>query len=427
MMMMMDVRVLIVWMFIASLAMGLENGVGRKPPLGWNTWKTCGETRCRHDVCNEMEIKTIATAMEREGMVALGYEYVNLDDCWAGKRNESDGGTLTWDQDRFPSGIPALAQFLHERRMKLGLYASAGNQTCDSGGRPYAIPGSKDHYELDANTFASWGVDYVKLDWCGDIKTKVWEGKRAHVAFANAMNRTGRPMFLEVVAGYFFTGEHVRDIANSWRFCTDHHDAWTSTNEQMVCRLDQFSHEDLNGPGGWAYMDMLITGGEGCAPFGPDGHNAHCPGQTDDEYRTAFAVWSLTQSPLIVSSDVRNMTSVMRQTLLNEELVSLHQSTSTPPGERLAFWECAEILKCEIWGRRLPGSEDAWMVALVNRGHDTHKITVKWKTLGFDATDSASVFDVWNNSSVLHRNQTASFTATVPSHGTAVVRIVKAL
>jgi hypothetical protein len=109
--------------------------------------------------------------MQMNGMQELGFEYVNLDDCWAYERNSS--GHLTWDTQRFPSGMPALADWLHQRHFKLGLYTSAGNQTCSSGGRPVAIPGSRGSYDLDAKTFASWQIDYIKLDWCGDIKDQV--------------------------------------------------------------------------------------------------------------------------------------------------------------------------------------------------------------------------------------------------------------
>ena len=201
----------------------LNNKVGKPPPLGWNTWKTCGEPTCGHDICNEAEIKSVANAMATNGLQELGYNYINLDDCWASTRKKSDQ-TLTWDTVRFPSGLPALISWLHQKGFKFGLYTSAGNQTCSSGGRKYPIPGSEGHYDLDAKTFAAWQVDYVKLDWCGDIKKDLAVGKQAHIDFAKAMNNSGRDMFLEVVAGYFFLWDEVPTVANSWRFCTDHHD-----------------------------------------------------------------------------------------------------------------------------------------------------------------------------------------------------------
>lgn len=141
-------------------------------------------------------------------------------------------------------------------------------------------------------------------------------------------------------------------------------------------------------------------------------------------YKTTFALWTLTQSPLIVATDVRNMTSVMNMTLLNKEMIDLHQSTHTVPGKRLAVWDCKEPLSCEIWGRKLPPapqSTDGWIVALVNRGKDEHSITVKWQDLGLESQTTASVHNVWTGEFV--GNATRSWSDKVPTHGTVLVRI----
>ena len=176
-----------------SVLLGLVSAqLGAKPPLGWNTWKTCGDEGCTHDYCDENEVKANAQAMVDSGMTALGFNYVNLDDCWASLRDETTG-KLTWDTDRFPNGIPAMADWLHEKGLKFGLYTSAGNETCSSGNRPIHVPGSKGSYELDTQTFADWGVDYVKLDWCGDLhdhSVHEWftgHGAKAHKDFYNAL------------------------------------------------------------------------------------------------------------------------------------------------------------------------------------------------------------------------------------------------
>ena len=154
---------------------------GRLPPLGWNSWCTggsCGQpgyvrnaSRAGlHDVCNEAEVKQVATAMLDNGMRAAGWSYINLDDCWVDLERTA-AGELTWDRSRFPSGIPALIDWLHSRSFLFGLYTAAGNLTCSTGGRvsptgAKGAPGSGGHYAQDASTFASWGVDYIKLDWC---------------------------------------------------------------------------------------------------------------------------------------------------------------------------------------------------------------------------------------------------------------------
>jgi alpha-galactosidase len=124
---------------------------------------------CTHDYCDEYEVKANAQAMLDNGMHAIGFEYVLLDDCWGYGRDPATN-QLQWDNDRFPSGMPALADWLHERGLKFGLYTSLGDETCNSGGHPFPIPGSEGYFEIDAQTFASWGVDHVKMDWCGDVK-----------------------------------------------------------------------------------------------------------------------------------------------------------------------------------------------------------------------------------------------------------------
>ena len=402
---------------VLQSAAALDNGAGRTPPLGWNSWKTCGEPTCGHDICNEAEVKSVATAMQENGMQSLGWNYVNLDDCWALQR-DPDNQTLQWDPERFPSGLPALIDWLHEKDFKFGLYTSAGNETCSSGGRPHAIPGSRHHYELDAATFADWGVDYIKLDWCGDIKDEILQGHAAHQEFADAVLATNRSMFLEVVAGYWFFLGDIGNVANSWRFCEDHKDSWSSTAEAIDCRISQVQNA-TGRPGAWAFMDFLNTGGDGCSP-GLAG--SHCPLQSDDAYRTEFAVWSITQSPLIVATDVRNMTAVMNETLLNEELVAIHQNTSTPPGSLIGQWLCSEPGHCLIWGRPLNSEHTDWLIGLTNTGKKSHTIGVKWADLGWtNPATPATIRDMWKHTTV--GTSTKQFTTEVPLHGTAVVRI----
>ena len=274
---------------LTTPARALDNGVARTPPLGWSSWLTCEEpapngTKCGHDVCNEAEVKESALAMAANGMQKLGWKYLVLDDCWAATSRDGDG-KLTWDVERFPSGMPALTAWLHSRGFLLGLYTSAGDVTCSSGGRAGSVPGSRNHYDLDTRTFANWSIDYVKLDWCGDVKHEPWVGHQLHIDFANAMNASGRPMLLEVVAGYWFLAHAVSKHANTWRFCEDHHDSWESTEENAACRATLQTDVTRGQPGGWAYMDVLTTGGAGCKAS----QGAHCPQQTFDE--CAHATW----------------------------------------------------------------------------------------------------------------------------------------
>lgn len=385
--------------------------------LGWSSWQTCADGQCRKDNCSEAEVKMVAGALQSNGMQKLGFEYVILDDCWAAlERNASSGG-LTWDTSRFPSGMPALAAWLHERQLKLGLYTSAGDVTCDSGGRSSTPPGTEHHDAVDAQAFASWGVDYVKLDWCGDIKHNVLVGPKAHRDFAQAMNATGRPMVIEAVAGYLFLQRRVASVANTWRFCTDHHDTWKSTVDEIMCRVDL----DLGGssaPGSWAHMDMLTTGGRGCVD------HMHCPGQTDEEYKTEFALWSLTQSPLIVSTDVRVLTDVMRTTLLNRELISLHQRIDTPPGKHLGGASCGGFLHdCQVWGRHMAADLSDWLVALVNFADKPQRVSTDLSILGWPSNATYTARDVWTGTNF--STSSKPLTASLATHATAIFRVTR--
>jgi alpha-galactosidase len=226
-------------------------------------------------------------------------------------------------------------------------------------------------------------------------------------------------MFLEVVAGYEFmtvAGLPVSSIANSYRFCEDHHDAWSSSSEAVKCRLALASNA-TGGPGAWPFMDFLTTGGAGCAT------GSHCPGMSNDEYKTDFVLWALTQSPLLVATDVRNMTPVMEKALLNGPLLSIHQSTITPPGKLLGRWTCTEPLDCQIWGRKLNADGGEWLVALVNRGSKAHSITASWHLLGWGGSSMAMVRDLWSHADLPNATG-AGVSAEVPSHGTAVLRVI---
>jgi len=400
-------------MFLLLLLSALpsEAALGRTPPMGWNTWNTCGDDACSHDACSEAMIKAVALAMQANGMQALGYNYINLDDCWAGPR--AANGSFTWDPQRFPSGIPAITDWMHQKGFLFGLYTSAGNQTCSSGSRPYKVPGSRGHYTEDAKSFASWGVDYVKFDWCGDIKDQIWLGPSLHVEFSKAVRASGREMFLEAVAGYPFLLGEAPKYLNAWRFCEDHHDKWGSTLENIVCRADLVPGA-RGAVGGWAHMDFLNIGGSGCSK------GVHCVGQTDAEYRTQFAIWSLTQSPLIVDTDVRVMTQIMNDTLLNAELIQMHQSTLTPPGEYLS-----EELGGAVWGRKLTADGSEWLVLLTNMNNaTTADIMGDFTLLGWGSTTSATIRDLWKHSD-FPSPEIGAVHMKVGPHDTAALKLTK--
>jgi hypothetical protein len=236
-------------------------------------------------------------------------------------------------------------------------------------------------------------------------------GQAYQIAFTEAIVATGRPMFIESVAGYWFLRGAIAEHANSWRFCEDHEDEPESTGEGALCRVDQGERPfnlTRGEAGAWPYMDFLHTGGEGCAPYEEGVAGMHCPGQTDDQYRTEFAVWTLAQSPLIVDTDVRNLTAIMAELLLNAEILEPHQSTATPPGRLVARGGASgtdDLCRgCEVWARSVvlgsgAASVASTVVALVNWKADagSQTLTVRWPDLGFPEDASVAVRDLFRH------------------------------
>lgn len=374
----------------ATFASAYNNGVGMRPVMGWNTWCTMGP--CSNDVCTETEVKEVATAMLSNGMFAAGYTYINLDDCWAALDRDAKDHIIP-DPERFPSGIPALVDWLHEKGFKFGLYTSAGNVTCNPGGRSRKPPGSYDHYQEDAATFASWKVDYVKIDWCGG---NLINSQLQHTEFSIALNLTGRPMFLELCRGYWHPAPpYVAQVANSWRVGGDVHDNWKT----VASTIEQAAWESTySGAFNWAYNDFLMIGGQGCDAKSFN----HCPGMTDAEYRTAFTLWSLTASPLIVATDVRNMTSIMKEVLLNQEAIDVNQDYTMPTGKRIGFEQCdwAVLGACQTWARQL--SDGTVAVALLNMGSSPHPMVLNFTAVNnqWTAQTKVAIRDLWAHAEV---------------------------
>jgi alpha-galactosidase len=411
---------------LAIAVSALDNGMGLLPPLGWSSW--CSEGGCETDYCHEAEVRQVATAMLSNGLHSRGYRWIILDDCWAAGNRTADG-SITWDETRFPSGIPALVHWLHTKGFMFGIYTSAGNATCSSGGRPYPIPGSEHHYQQDMDTFASWGADYVKVDWCGDVHKMPLDGllvgAKDYIAVSNAITNTTpkRRMYLEGVAAYIFLLEQVGEYVNAWRAATDHHDNWKNT--QGV--LDTVELVGKRGkPGAWSFMDVIMTGGEGCSI----GSNAHCPGMSDTEYITEFTLWSIYQSPLICATNVRNMTAIMNKILLNDKLLSIHQDTSTEAGKHIGGDATCSLLgeiECQYFLRLL--HDGSVLLALFNAGSASLTITFDfsqnakhlpqgWGASGFQAVADDQWQRGWANTTV-----TGKYSATVDSHGVNVVRL----
>jgi alpha-galactosidase len=363
------------------------NGLALTPPMGWNSWNRFG---CN---VNEATVRSVAEAMVSSGMRDAGYQYVVIDDCWHGARDAE--GNITADPARFPSGMRALSDYVHSLGLKFGLYSDAGRTTC--GGRP----GSQGHEYQDARTYAAWGVDYLKYDWCA---TGTRNAEEAYALMADALRATGRPIVLSICEwGGSRPWEWAANIGNMWRTTGDIMDKWDGVDRWMHGVMDIVeSNEPLwphAGPGHWNDPDMLEVGNGG---------------MTDSEYRAHFSLWAMMAAPLIAGNDIANMGPATREILTNREVIAVDQDALGRQGRRV--WREGNS---EVWVKPLSGGAQA--VLLLNRGAAPVEIAATWAMLELAPTLRARVRDLW-----LHRDlprATGSVRATVAPHGVAMLRV----
>ena len=360
----------------------LDNGLARTPPMGWNSWNKFG--------CNVSEqlIKEIADAMVASGMRKAGYRYINIDDCWQVSRDSA--GNIVADPLRFPGGIKALADYVHSKGLKLGIYTDAGTMTCEK------RPGSLDHEVQDAKTYATWGVDYVKIDWC---HTQGLDPRKQYAKFRDALSQCGRPIVFSICNwGEKRPWEWGPANGNLWRTTGDIQDKWTSVLKILDNPNQQ--HPESAGPGAWNDPDMLEVG------------NGK---MTDTEYRSHFSLWAMMAAPLIAGNDLRTMSQATKDILMNPEVIAVDQDPAGKQGTRVH----AEG-GMEVWAKPLK-QQGAAAVALFNRNDATADITCKWSDVGLPA-GKAKVRDLWTRSD---RGVFAdSFKANVPPHGVVMLKIV---
>ena len=350
------------------------------PPMGWNSWNKFG--------CNVSDklIREMADAVVSSGMQAAGYQYVNIDDCWQVSRDAS--GTIVADPARFPSGIKALADYVHGKGLKLGIYTDAGTGTCEK------RPGSLNHEVQDAKTYASWGIDYVKIDWCNA------EGLDPEVQYAklrDALANSGRPIVFSICNwGVKTPWRWGPATGNLWRTTGDIND----TYERMsLIGFGQNGLEKFAGPGHWNDPDMLEVGNGG---------------MKRDEYRTHMALWAILAAPLLAGNDLRNMSSDTKELLLNSEILAVDQDAKGVQGHRV--WEEGPL---EIWVKPLADGSHA--VGLFNRSESATKMTLDLNSVG--APTSAKLRDLLDHKDL--GTVQNSYSAEVPKHGVVLVKVSK--
>ncbi|XP_058100007.1 alpha-galactosidase-like [Magnolia sinica] len=353
----------------------LNNGLGLTPQMGWNSFN--------HFPCtlNEELIRETADAMVSTGLAAVGYEYINLDDCWA-ELNRDSKGNLVPKASIFPSGMKALADYVHNKGLKIGIYGDAGTQTCAK-----TMPGSLGYEEQDANTFASWGIDYLKYDNCHNNGESPQD---RYSKMSKALLNTGRSIFFSLCEwGQEDPATWAPAIGNSWRTTGDIKDNWQS----ITSRADQNDPwAAYAGPGGWNDPDMLEVGNGG---------------MSTEEYRSHFSIWALAKAPLLLGCDLRSLDDETLGLLNNKEVIAVNQDKLGVQGKKVK-----KDGDLEVWAGPLSGHRVA--VVLWNRGSSTASITAKWTDIGLKSSTVVDVRDVWTHSTI--PSVSGQLKATIDSH-----------
>ncbi len=385
-------------------------GVARTPPMGWNSWNAYGCT------VNERMIEQAADAMVATDMRAAGYRYVVVDDCWFSPQRSSSGALLP-DPTRFPHGIAALADYVHARGLKFGIYESPNSRTCAQINGTYTgSTGSIGHEDLDARTFASWGVDYLKYDWCSP-DSNIDRAVSAFTKMRDALRATGRPIVYSINPNSDVPGAPpggVYDwsgIGTLWRTTNDLLPGWAL---HLGPAGDQGIREILSsaaisaarsGPGHWADPDMLQVGVPGVL-------GTSYPGLTQAEQRTQFAMWALLAAPLMAGNALPYMNETTWRLLTDAEIIAVDQDPLAAPATVVPGTDG------KVWRRTL--SDGSVAVALWNSGDSTATISVPLPNLNLPVADSFTARNLWSGAQATVRTTVG---AQVAAHDTVLLRI----
>jgi len=373
---------------LASSLARAGDGLAQTPPMGWNSWNKFG--------CNVSEklVRGAADALVSSGMKAAGYTYVVIDDCWQTGRDAH--GTIVADPARFPSGIKALAAAIHAKGLKLGIYSDAGTMTCAK------RPGSKAHEAQDAKTYAEWGVDYLKYDWCS---TEGQDTREAYVKMSRALRASGRPIVFSICEwGSSKPWTWAPGIGQLWRATGDIQDCWDcgkSWGGMGVVHIIDLMGDlyPFAGPGHFNDPDMLEVGNGGLTP---------------EESRSHFSFWALFAAPLMAGNDLVGMTPEVRDILTNREVIAVDQDPLGMQGRKVR-----DDGAHEVWMK--PLSDGSRAVILFNRGTEEAPIAASWEEIGFFPGSKARVRDLWRHAE--DGIAIGRYEAKVAPHGVVMVKI----
>ena len=368
--------------------MRTANGLGLTPPMGWNSWNGFG---C---AINEKTVRDNADAIAANGMKAAGYDYIIIDDCWHGPRDAR--GDITADPVRFPSGLKALADYVHAKGLKFGIYSDGGAKTCQE------RSGSQGYEHQDAAQYARWGVDYLKYDWCA---ARTRNSEEAYALMADALRETGRPILFAMCEwGLTKPWLWSEKIGNTRRTTGDLADAWSGAfmHQQGLIQILDLNEPlwSYAGPGHFNDADMLQVGNGG---------------MTTAEYRSHFSLWAMMASPLITGNDVVHMSQATRDIIFNTEVIAVDQDAKGVQGRRVAAYGAGEI-----WTK--PLSDGGQAVLFFNRGDTPMTIGIDWADVGYSGVGKPPVVrDLWAHAPVTVKGR--NYRVKVPSHDVVMLRV----
>ncbi|NLO72244.1 MAG: glycoside hydrolase family 27 protein [Porphyromonadaceae bacterium] len=365
------------------------------PPMGWNSWNIFG---CN---INEKIIMEIADAMVSSGMKEAGYQYIVLDDCWQVGRD--DNNNIVVDSVNFPKGIKFLADYIHSKGLKIGIYSCAGSLTCQR------RPGSRGHQFQDAQQYAKWGIDYLKYDWCYNEEQNA---KAAYKTMSDALKACGRPIVFSICEwGENEPWKWAKGIGHLWRITPDIRDCynckfdWGGVGVLNIIDVMADLHE-YAGPGHWNDAEMLEVGNGG---------------MTKDEYITHFSMWCMLAAPLMAGNDLRNMSDETVEILTNKEVIRVNQDKLGKQAIRFM-----DMGKQEIWAKPLENGEIA--LCFLNRNDSEWDLDYNWtKNTMYFAREidlrkkEYSVRDLWAHKNIGTTQTNLKYK--IPKHGVLMVRL----
>jgi alpha-galactosidase len=372
------------------------------PPMGWNSWNVFQTN------INEKMIKEIADAMVSSGMQKAGYTYLVLDDGWMAMERDAKGD-LVADPKKFPAGMKALADYIHAKGLKFGLYNCAGTKTCAG------YPGTRGYEYQDARFYASQDVDYLKFDWCSSDGLNA---KEAYTTMSKAIRLAGRPLIFSLCEwGNNKPWEWAKEVGQLWRTtgdifdcfdCTKNNGSWSAHGVMKILDM-QHNLRIYAGPGHWNDPDMLEVGNGGMNP---------------SENRAHFSMWCMLAAPLISGNDLRKMSKETSDVLTNTDAIAVNQDSLGIQGFRYAMKDSVEI-----WFK--PLSRNNWAVCFLNRSLHPQKVEFNWKSEMVNDTfsnrqldASKNVFkikDLWSKKEFGTTNEILK--VSVPSHDVLIFRL----